>query len=178
MRNLVALIILAAGGYFGWKAWQDQPDWLVRVLPKPVSTTSSRASTEGVNDPSSELPPFSATTREAASPSTPARPRVATPPTPNFVSRIRPSTAGGDPSRVAPGRFLIIERASVETKDGVIAVVPGDEVRLMERHKNGTLTVTNGQAEFIVKESQVTQDIATAQAAEMHEFQKRFGRTR
>ena len=75
-----------------------------------------------------------------------------------------------------PGTFLVIERASIETKDGVTAIVPGDQVRLVERHKNGTLTVTNGEADFVVKESQVTQDIAVAQTAEKRDFEKRYGR--
>jgi hypothetical protein len=71
-----------------------------------------------------------------------------------------------------------LERASVETKDGITAIVPGDLVKLIERRPNGTLKVTNGQYDFVVKESQVTQDVAVARQAEEREFQRRYGNLR
>jgi cytoskeletal protein RodZ len=167
MRNFLVLIILGAGCYFGWKAWQEQPEWLVRILPKSVAPAAEDASTTASDD--SSTPPAS---------STPAAPAAPAPP--QFVSRIQ--TAGpattGDSGKVAPGTFLVIARASVETKDGVIAIVPGDKVRLLDRRKDGTLKVTNGQADFVLNESQVTQDVAVAQNAERQDFEKRYGRLR
>ena len=32
MRNLLVLIILAAGAYYGWKAWQDKSGWYLDQL--------------------------------------------------------------------------------------------------------------------------------------------------
>jgi hypothetical protein len=167
MRNLLLLIILAVGGYYGWKAWQEQPEWLARLLPKSAEPASSEPATAETDESSSTVPP---------APTAPRAP--ATPAPPKFVSRISlPGGAEtGEPGKVPPGTFLVIERASIETKDGVTAIVPGDQVRLVERHKNGTLTVTNGEADFVVKESQVTQDIAVAQTAEKRDFEKRYGR--
>jgi hypothetical protein len=167
MRNFLVLIIIGAGCYFGWKAWQEQPEWLVRLLPKSVAPVAADTSTAGTDD--TATPP---------APSTPALP--ATPAPPRFVSRIQTQdpAATGDSGKVPPGTFLVIERASVETKDGVIAIVPGDQVRLLDRRKDGTLKVTNGQVDFVVNESQVTQDIAIAQNAERQDFQKRYGRVR
>ena len=63
---------------------------------------------------------------------------------------------------------------SVETPNGIIAVVPGDLVKLMQRKDNGKLRVTIGQADFDVKEEQVTQDPEVAQVAEKRDFDKRF----
>jgi hypothetical protein len=169
MRNLLVLIILGAGCYFGWKAWQEQPEWLVRLLPKSVTPVATDSSTAGTDDTATATPP---------TPATPAVP--ATPAPPRFVSRIQTQdpASTGDSGKVPPGTFLVIERASVETKDGVIAIVPGDQVRLLDRRKDGTLKVTNGQVDFVVNESQVTQDIAIAQNAERQDFQKRYGRVR
>jgi hypothetical protein len=160
------LIIIAAGAYFGWKTWQEQPEWLVRLLPKSATAETTTETDE------SATPPTDATPGPAA-----PTPRP-TPAPPKFISRIvapDPAT-GADAGKVPPGSFLVIDRASVETKDGVVAIVPGDQVRLVERHNDGTLTVTNGREEFKVKDSQVTNDIATAQEAERKDFERRYGR--
>ena len=160
------MIILAAGAYYGWKAWQEQPEWLVRLLPNSTPPAEEQAT-----------PAPEETSPAAASP-VPVAPARPTPAPRKFVSRIAIPDVGadGEPAKAPPGTFLVTERASVETKDGVIAIVPGDQVRLIERHKNGTLTVTNGHEEFVVKESQVTSDVAIAHAAEKQDFEKRFGR--
>jgi hypothetical protein len=67
------------------------------------------------------------------------------------------------PKRLAPpGILYMVERVSKTTKEGVSAVEPGEEVRLMERKKNGTLVVTTGKADFTVQASQVTNDLDQA----------------
>ena len=123
----------------------------------------------------------SETTDDSSTPPAPATPvPQATPAQPKFTSRIPASGSAGstEAGKVAPGTFLVIDRASVETNDGVTAIVPGDQVKLLERRKDGTLKVTNGREDFVVKESQVTQDIAVAQNAERQDFEKRYGRVR
>jgi hypothetical protein len=164
MRNLLVLIILAAGGYYGWQAYQKDPQFLAKFLPKQqIEETESVESTEPA--PIESAP---------AAPSAPAKPAA-----PTFVSKIAvPAGTDTETQKLPPGQFLVIERASVITKDGVSAIVPGDLVKLIERRDNGTLQVTNGQIDFVVKESQVTQDVAVAQEAERREFQKRYGQLR
>ncbi len=83
----------------------------------------------------------------------------------------RPGTLPSAPElprtgRVAPpGFFYMLERVSKKTDNGVIAVIPGEQVRLMQRKSNGRLRITTGRHDFDIKESQVTQDFDLAQAA-------------
>jgi cytoskeletal protein RodZ len=169
MRNLAVLIVIGAVGYYGWQAYQKNPEAFTKYLPK--QETEETASAESSDAATAATPPAGAVPAPAATP----------PPPPVFTSRIKvdAATAGeGEKKTLPPGQFLIVERASVETKDGISAVVPGDMVKLIERRGNGTLLVTNGQHDFTVKESQVTQDVAIAQEAERREFQKRYGAIR
>ena len=72
----------------------------------------------------------------------------------------------GPPRRLAPpGIFYMVERVSVTIPTGVIAVEPGEEVRLMQRKKGGRLRITTGRYDLDVKEAQVTNDFDFAQAA-------------
>jgi hypothetical protein len=67
---------------------------------------------------------------------------------------------------VAPPGFLyMLERVSQTTDTGVVAVIPGEQVRLMQRQPNGRVRITTGKHDFEVKESQVTQDYDLAQFA-------------
>lgn len=165
MRNLLVLIVLGAAGYYGWQAYQKDPQVFAKFLPKQQTEESATAESSDSSAPES-----------AASPATPAIP--ATPAPPVFTSRINLPGADGEKKTLAPGQFLVVERASVETKDGITAIVPGDLVKLVERRGNGTMQVTNGKNDFVVKESQVTQDVEVAQQAERREFQKRYGNLR
>lgn len=169
MRNLLVLIVLGAAGYYGWQAYQKDPQFFAKYLPKQQTEESAESSSSGASDSAPDNASASAAAAPAATP----------PPPPVFTSRIAvPAAAEGEKRTLAPGQFLVITRASVETKDGVTAIVPGDLVKLVERRSNGTMQVTNGKYDFVVKESQVTQDVAVAQEAERREFQKRYGTLR
>lgn len=70
--------------------------------------------------------------------------------------------------RVAPpGFFYMLDRVSMKTDTGVVAVIPGEEVRLMQRMSRGRLRITTGKYDFEVKESQVTRDYDLAQFARL-----------
>ena len=169
MRNLLALIIIAAAAYFGWQYYQAHPDVVAQYIPALAKPTPEpAASADGSAPPAPGVPASSPSA--AGSTHMPPAP-VATPPP--FASKIVIT----DPAvtTTPPGVFLVVERASVETKTGVIAVSPGDRVNLLERKADGTVRVTDGSAEFTMRESQLTQDIPTAQAAEKAEWAKRFG---
>lgn len=170
MRNLLVLIVLGAAGYYGWQAYQRDPQFFAKYIPGQKAEESAPADSSDSTAPAAPNTP-------GATPSTPSAP--AAPAAPVFTSRI--NLPGGDDAEkktLAPGQFLVIERASVETKDGITAIVPGDLVKLVERRNNGTLQVTNGKLDFVVKESQVTQDVDIAKEAERKEFQKRYGTLR
>ncbi len=64
-----------------------------------------------------------------------------------------------------PGFFYMLERVSMKTDSGIVAVIPGEEVRLMQRMSKGRLRITTGKYDFEVKESQVTRDYDLAQFA-------------
>jgi len=65
----------------------------------------------------------------------------------------------------APGFLYMLERVSRTTDSGVVAVIPGEEVRIMQRKSKGRLRITTGRYDFDVQESQVTHDFDLAQAA-------------
>ena len=62
------------------------------------------------------------------------------------------------PQTAAPGVFYAVERVSVKTATGVKALHPGEEVRLMYRYKDGSMLVTTGHDEFVLKPSALTKD--------------------
>jgi hypothetical protein len=147
MRPLLIIIVIAALGYFGWTYYRDHKG----SLPSSI--------------------PFLSNSSEPASPAE----------EPPFVSKVKipepPADAppGAKPT-APPGFFYVLDRTSVETPNGVIAIVPGDLVKLLERKGNGKLRVTNDQADFDLKEEQVTQDPEVAQVAEKRDFDKRSHR--
>jgi len=101
--------------------------------------------------------------------------RGATPAAPVFKSKLpeRASTESTTAKRLAPpGTYYMVERVSVETTNGVIAMVPGDQVRLVNRNGD-QLRVKTDSAEFEVKETQITNDLDLAQAAEKSDFARR-----
>ena len=145
MRQVIIILVLAVGGYFAWGYYQEHKD----TISIPFLSKSDDASAAGTAPTS-------------------AAPEV------KFKSRIKlpDAPAGGKPV-APPGTYYMMDRVSAETKSGVIAIVPGDLVKLLERRENGTLRVTNGQADFDVKEQQVTQDPEAALVAEKQDFDKR-----
>ena len=168
--RIVVLIIIGVAGFYGWQAYQKDPRFLSKYLPKdteevqPGETSELPIASEGA-------PRVPATSETPSIPTTPAPPV--------FVSKITvPVKTDGDSQKLPAGQFLVLERVSVETRYGVTAIVAGDLVKLIERRPNGTLRVTNGKDDFVVKESQVTQEVSIAREAERRQFQKRFGAVR
>lgn len=170
MRYLFKLLVIALIGYFGWQYYQKNPDVIARYLPnKNAPDASETPSDEPVSD---------AVVKKTDETATPPAPKPATPtprPIPRFISKIVvPKTAEGERPMAAPGQLLVLERTSVETRDGIIAVVPGDTVKLVERRGDGTVKVTDGTQDFVLKDSQVTRDIEVAQEAERKEYEKKY----
>ena len=142
MRPIIYLIIIAAVGYLGYSYY------IQRIAD---------ASAE------SETPPAqSAETQEdPGSPATPVKTVQV------FKSKIViPDGPPGEKHIAKPGVYYVLERTSIEHATGVAAVVPGEEVRLVNRKENGTVSVKSGKYEFELKESQLTNDLDVAQEAE------------
>lgn len=96
---------------------------------------------------------------------------------PEFESKIQiPEGAAAQKALAPPGVYYMLERVSVSTADGVKAMVPGEEVRLVERPKPGRMKVTAEGTTFDVAETQVTNDLQRAQAAEKQTFMDRSRR--
>ena len=155
MRQLIFVLALAALGYFGWDYYKKH---------KETGTVSANSEVE------SEAPAAPTPRNDLPSPAVP-------PAETKFVSKIRvPETAAGQKQMAPPGYLYMIARVSVETPNGVIAVVPGDLVKLLQRKRDGTVRVTNDLADFEVKADQVTQDTEVAQMAEKRDFEMRLRR--
>lgn len=155
MRQLFFILVLAALGYFGWDYYQKHKE--MSALP-----STDKEVENGMPDRSTVKVP-------------PPAPLPAS--EPKFVSKIAvPETAPGQKHTAPPGYLYMIGRVSVETPNGVIALVPGDLVKLLQRKKDGTIRVTNDQADFEVKEDQVTLDMEVAQIAEKRDFEMRLRR--
>jgi hypothetical protein len=150
MRQFFFLLVLAAAGYVVYQYYQER-----------FASSQREIAPDFVAEAPSDLP----------------APAPATPPAQVFQSRIRsPAPVAESEKQLAPpGVLYMLERVSKETKNGITAVVPGDEVRLLKR-VGDKLKVTIGTTELEVKESQVTNDIALAREAEKTEFRGRTGR--
>ncbi len=120
--------------------------------------------------PSDEPAPDTGTATEAPASRVPG-------PTP-FISKLESPVpeAPHEKQFAPPGVFYVLERSSVETKTGIQAIVPGDQVKLMQRLPGGRMRVTIGTADFEVKETQVTNDLDLAREAEKREFVTRGGK--
>ncbi len=147
MRPIIYLIIIAAAGYLGYNYYMERSGGGAGVSEESTPGTPAAASAT-----TSTRGPAAATSGN---------------PAPVFKSKIIiPDGPPGEKHLAKPGIFYVLERASTEHATGVAAVVPGEEVRLVTRKGNGTVKVSNGKYEFELKESQLTNDLDVAQAAE------------
>ncbi len=158
MRQFVILLALAALAFFGWNYYKKHQDEINPHIPWLAKSSDAAG---GEDNPAGPLTPVEGP-RGAAQP----------PPREPFVSKIQvPVVPDGQKPMAPPGYVYITERVSAQTAHGVIAVVPGDLVKILQRKSNGTVKVTNDQVDFEVKESQTTRDTQTAIEAEMR-YQK------
>jgi hypothetical protein len=149
MKQLFMLIVLGAAGYLAYTYYQTH-------YLHPENEEADATTPSSIAEPPAPVP--------------------STPPRPEFKSKVPvPENSAPNEKHVAPpGVFYMLERVSAETKNGIVAVVPGDEVKLLKR-TGDVLTVSNGTADFEVKASQVTDDLDRAREAEKKEFRRRTG---
>ena len=143
MRSFIYLIVIAAAAYVGYSYYTTGS------LPLKLGEAASSSSAATEPDEPAKAPSASAA--------------------PAFKSKI-PVSAGapGEKHLAKPGVFYVLERASIEHATGVAAVVPGEEVELMNRKGNGVMKVrsTLSKYEFEMKESQLTNDLDVARETE------------
>ncbi len=76
----------------------------------------------------------------------------------------------GPQRRVAPeGTYFLLERASLRIDSGVIGFAPGTKVTLIEQG-DSTSTVTDGQYQFKVSPSQLTNDLDIAASVAQSDY--------
>jgi hypothetical protein len=96
---------------------------------------------------------------------TPTKPKpVAARPTPakRVVARPTPARTVAREQHLAPeGTFFLLQRASLPIDSGVIGFAPGTKVTLVEQ-ADSVSTVTDGEYEFKVPSSQLTNDLDLA----------------
>lgn len=151
MRQLFILIVLVAAGYLGYNFYQE------RFATKPPES-----------EPAPEVAPA-----EPAQPSLPPSPAAT--PAPEFQSKIE-MPPEGEKQVAPPGVFYMLERVSIETDTGIRAVIPGEKMMLLKRNDDGTLKLNDGKSDFVVKETQVTNDLQLAVEAERKEWMRRGGK--
>jgi hypothetical protein len=158
--RLLLLLILVVAGYFGYNYYTEHKDEVDQRIAALLHRDSTAQDTSAGTDDSSAAP---------AKPSAPAAP--------SFESKIKAAGADtGEKQFAPPGTFYVVKRVSVMTSNGVKAVSPGEKVTLLQRLAGGRMTVTTGDADFEVKESQVTNDLDLAREAEKQEFVARGGK--
>ena len=100
--------------------------------------------------------------RPSAAKSTAARP---TPPkrlAQQGVTKPTPAPPITSERRLAPeGTYFLVERASLPIESGVIGFAPGTKVTLVDQSDSGS-TVTDGQYQFTVQSSYLTNDLDIA----------------
>jgi hypothetical protein len=96
----------------------------------------------------------------------PAPPRLAQQP----AAQPTPARPVGPQRRVAPeGTYFLLERASLRIDSGVIGFAPGTKVTLLDQGDSGS-TVTDGQYQFTVPSSQLTNDLDIAASAAQSDY--------
>jgi hypothetical protein len=145
MKKALVGLLAVALLYWGWHWYTSSP-------PKPAVTHA----------PAQRAP---------ARPATAARPAPSRPSSAQRAAR----TAPGRPvvarqPRLAPeGTYFLLQRASLKIDSGVIGFAPGTKVTLVNRGDPLSI-VSDGQYQFSVLSSQLTNDLDLAQSAAQSDY--------
>jgi hypothetical protein len=133
-KTLLGIIFAVIVGYLAWRWFAPAPTQHVPVKPAQTQRTST-------------------TPKPMAARSTPVKREVAKP---------TPARPVAQQQRLAPeGTFFLLQRASLPIDSGVIGFAPGTKVTLVEQ-ADSVSTVTDGEYQFKVPSSQLTNDMDLA----------------
>jgi len=141
MKVILALVSIVIIGYLVWHWFAP-----AAVAPTPAQRTTPKPTTAAHPPP----PPKRLAQQPAAQP-TPARPV-------------------GPQRRLAPeGTYFLLGRASLRIDSGVIGFAPGTKVTLLDQGDSAS-TVTDGQYQFTVPSSQLTNDLDIAASVAQSDY--------
>ena len=136
MKTILGVVAVVIVGYVAWRWFGPAPKQRTPAQTQRTATTPKPAAARPIpaKQPAAE--------RLGARP-TPARP-------------VAPER------RLAPeGTFFLLQRASLPIDSGVIGFAPGTKVTMVEQGDSAS-TVTDGQYQFTVQSSQLTNDLDLA----------------
>jgi len=136
MKNvLLAILAIALFGYLGWHWFAPAPK-----PPPPVARPQAQR--------------------------TPAKPATAARPTPAKVQVAKPtparSVATRQPRLAPEGTYFLLQRVSLKIDSGVVGFAPGTKVTMVQQGPQLS-TVSDGQYQFGVVSSQLTNDLNIAE---------------
>jgi hypothetical protein len=138
-KALLGIIIALIVGYVAWRWFAPAPTPRAPVAPAQTQRTPSKP-------------------KPAAARSTPAKRTAAQRP----EAKPTPARSVAHEQHLAPeGTFFLLQRASLPIDSGVIGFAPGTKVTLVEQ-ADSVSTVTDGEHEFKVPSSQLTNDLDLA----------------
>jgi hypothetical protein len=137
MKMILVVTSILIAGYFLWRWFAPGPTEHNAVAPAPAQHSAAKSTTAA-----RPTPPKRVAQQGVAKP-TPAHPVTAE-------------------RRLAPeGTYFLVERASLPIESGVIGFAPGTKVTLLDQSDSGS-TVTDGQYQFTVQSSYLTNDLDIA----------------
>ena len=136
MKIILGIVAVVIVGYVAWR-------WFAPAPKQPTPAQTQRTATKPKPAAARPIPAKRPAAERLGARPTPARP----------VAQER---------RLAPeGTFFLLQRASLPIDSGVIGFAPGTKVTMVEQGDSAS-TVTDGQYQFTVQSSQLTNDLDLA----------------
>jgi hypothetical protein len=145
-KGLLGLLLVAFLGYWGWHFFAPAPQ------PAPATRAPAQRPSSGPAVVARRVPAKPSSTQQSVARATPGRSIVAKQP------------------RLAPeGTYFLLQRASLKIDSGVIGFAPGTKVTLVDRNDSMS-TVSDGQYQFTVASSQLTNDLDVANSVAQADY--------
>jgi hypothetical protein len=145
MKVLLAIAAAVIVGYLGWRWFAPAPQ------PTVVNVPTQRSS-----------PRPNAATRPTPSKGPAAQQREGRPTPARSIVTKQP--------RLAPeGTYFLLQRSSLKIDSGIVGFVPGTKVTMIDQRDLMT-TVSDGQYQFTVPSSQLTNDLDIAESAAKSDY--------